>query len=576
MRKLFVLFGICFLMCSCQSEENLEPADADPQRQTRSEIMEEETPDVIMTDSMMKLGAKLENPYSVANMREALLCVASSTRAVNINENDIQTTHYYVRFHPKTEEELALIKQDTTLILYEYPLDYEIEQYGTCYHSPDIPDSLPTYQYASIKVAEKVDIDRLPVEYEILENLFIPDEEEAMITPTGKRVEASVVESLLSESFRITDNTLEAVVATRGGRWQPSGRIWADDNLNGPLPLVHVRVRARRWYTTHIGYTDRSGFFLCNGTFKRPANYSIVWESDRWDIRDGNIVQALYNGPKMIGFWDVYLDSGKSLRYATIHRALYRYYYGDTDGLMRPSNARKEKIAYHHKDGGINGDYNDQWGAGVWSDIRIYGATQYGWREMSELFSTTCHELGHASHYTNSTYNYKRSSRELLESWARCVQFTLTNREYEELGLLDELNQKEQLTVPWNEFRLLPIEPSEVFFWVLRPDYKYNFQRWYKGMGLDAYTPLFIDLIDSDNQQQYYRYSDFYKVSDYYKFPNDRIFNIPIPVIGHMVFSSQNFADIKQKLLLLVNNPPGPLCNLTTETINQMFEVYEN
>ena len=54
----------------------------------------------------------------------------------------------------RSSEELDLILQDSTIIWYDIPLDYEIEEYGSYYHDPTIPDSLPTFQYASIEVAK--------------------------------------------------------------------------------------------------------------------------------------------------------------------------------------------------------------------------------------------------------------------------------------------------------------------------------------------------------------------------------------------------------------------------------------
>ena len=74
-------------------------------------------------------------------MRKALENLSPKTRA-GITDMDIQPTHYYVKFHPRSSEELDLILQDSTIIWYDIPLDYEIEEYGSYYHDPTIPDSL--------------------------------------------------------------------------------------------------------------------------------------------------------------------------------------------------------------------------------------------------------------------------------------------------------------------------------------------------------------------------------------------------------------------------------------------------
>ena len=108
-------------------------------------------------DGVIILGKRLENPYSLKNMKQAFENLAPQTRN-GIQEKDILPTHYYVKFHPKSEHELDILKQDTTVIWYEYPLDYEIKTLGVSYHDPAIPDSLPTYQYASIDIAKVLGI----------------------------------------------------------------------------------------------------------------------------------------------------------------------------------------------------------------------------------------------------------------------------------------------------------------------------------------------------------------------------------------------------------------------------------
>ena len=248
------------------------------------------------SDGLMILGKQLENPYSLKNMKQALANLAPKTRS-EVQEEDIQPTHYYVKFHPKSEHELDILKQDTTIIWYEYPLDYEIKVLGVSYHDPAIPDSLPTYQYASIDIAKWKEIKQLPITHEILEKLFIPDEysdEEILIsTRSNHSWNEEFIEKLVDESFRLTGNE-EKNLETRGrSKWRPAGNITVYDDIMGKsIPLIGAKVRARRWFTTHVGYTNPNGNYSCNGTFKRPANYCIIWEGSDWDIRDGAIGQA--------------------------------------------------------------------------------------------------------------------------------------------------------------------------------------------------------------------------------------------------------------------------------------------
>ena len=86
---------------------------------------------------MLKLGKKLENPYSVDNMKKAWNNISSSGRLSE--EIEIAPTHYYVKFKPVNEEEREILTDDTTLVLYDYPLDYEIAEEGHYYRDPNVP-----------------------------------------------------------------------------------------------------------------------------------------------------------------------------------------------------------------------------------------------------------------------------------------------------------------------------------------------------------------------------------------------------------------------------------------------------
>ena len=162
----------------------------------------------------IKLGKKLENPYSVTNMKKAFKSLkAKSTLATtsanastlsNDVEIAIKPTHLYVKFIPKNDEELSILERDSTLILYSYPLDYEIIEGDGDYRDPNVPEGQPTYQYCAVKVDKKLPTE---VESEILEELFIPDED---------KIEEDVTQNTTSNTATLSilgaDNTIEKLV----------------------------------------------------------------------------------------------------------------------------------------------------------------------------------------------------------------------------------------------------------------------------------------------------------------------------------------------------------------------------
>jgi hypothetical protein len=476
------LIGI--LIYSCQNEDDfLEP---------NSSIENLEIENDLAFGEKIILGKQLENPYSVENMKKALQSLKSSSKfsAKSTNDINISESHYYVKFIPKNSDELGIIEKDTSLIAYDYPLDYEILQIGDYYHDPKVPINQPTFHYASIPVGKKIPEG---IEYVILSNLFIPDNED---------VPDSYQELLVTESLKLTGNLEnkdssskeETSTLARASKWRPAGtiKVW-DDNIgqtttatrvfshweyydcggngddilpilqkterlekiikpidnqcrravyryitstiNGSyVPMEGVRVRARRWFTTHTGITNSQGRYSCNGRFRRPANYKIKWKRHDFAIRWSWLSSAKYNGPKKKGDWNLNITGGTQAYYATVFRAAHHYYYKDIKGLRRPPQnsfwRTQMKIrAYleNISDEGSLGTHAAGWRAfGLYSPIKIYTYQ----RPAIETYATTIHELAHASHWHMNRSDFSDTETKVKESWARGVQWELGRMTY--------------------------------------------------------------------------------------------------------------------------------------------------
>jgi hypothetical protein len=129
-------------------------------------------------NNITKLGVKLENPFSVDNMQRALDTILKSTEKSEsyhsksyrktTEEIEIIKTDLYVRFLLKDSLELDLIKRDTTLVFYNYPVDYEIEEQGEYYQDPELADEQITWQYTVVKPG----YDFPDITHEILSNFI--------------------------------------------------------------------------------------------------------------------------------------------------------------------------------------------------------------------------------------------------------------------------------------------------------------------------------------------------------------------------------------------------------------------
>jgi hypothetical protein len=139
------LIGI--LIYSCQNEIEDTPH---PELTLSEELASE-------SDGQIVLGEKLENPYSVKNMRLALKSLKEKQKkssknysAKTLNDDvDIQATDYYVKFWVENDEQKTLLLADS-LNLSIIPLDVEIEQEGDYFVDENTEIEQAQWLYTSV------------------------------------------------------------------------------------------------------------------------------------------------------------------------------------------------------------------------------------------------------------------------------------------------------------------------------------------------------------------------------------------------------------------------------------------
>jgi hypothetical protein len=214
-------------------------------------------------------GVQLDNPYTTANMKMALDTIKAKVargeyklgssqaryrKSSNlIDQFNVTTSHRYIKFTPQSEEEAALLKQDSTIILADYPLDYEFDD-DFYTNRPELPEGeMPEY-FASIPSGKS-----LPnVSYEQLAELYIPEEDDyfnvAVATPVTKKNvisnEEDLLHHLLYEAYALVgkeqdlvdeDGMYEDPITGAkwwffGRRWRPSGTLKLWDDIGGTTP----------------------------------------------------------------------------------------------------------------------------------------------------------------------------------------------------------------------------------------------------------------------------------------------------------------------------------------------------
>lgn len=247
------------------------------------------------------------------------------------------------------------------------------------------------------------------------------------------------MDALLDQAYIQTGNfedTVKYDVTDDYKRFRPGGRIRLfDKRLNQLIGFEGVRVEARRWFTVHTARPNYEGYYRMSHGFDRACNYSAWFATGSFSVHE-----KLYgltnwiNGPKKTGDWN-YEILGLYDRFAGhVFRGAYRYFHKDISGLKRPDVWNGARTFYHavnkRNEAGVN-----------WIFLPVIQVWRYnndGLEYFSdEIFSTTCHETAHQTHFKNmnAAIQYWQVSRQIQESWAIGVEWFLTHKEYAERGI---------------------------------------------------------------------------------------------------------------------------------------------
>lgn len=229
------------------------------------------------------LGNKLNNPFQIDTMRKAF-------KKLTGVECPLPVTHKYVRFLPSTQELYDSLLMDTSLILYDIPLDYEILELGDYYQSPGFSLEQITWQYTVIPAVKEIpDF----VQSEILADLFLPDE--SNLTNCGATI---TIEELEEEAFRMTGNLQEynteltapssgTITNSKRGlrKYYPKGKILMDNTQLGTVGVWNVKVKSRRWFNIDHTYTNSSGEFQIGNKYRGQVHVNLEFQNSHCAIR---------------------------------------------------------------------------------------------------------------------------------------------------------------------------------------------------------------------------------------------------------------------------------------------------
>ena len=239
---------------------------------------------------------------------------------------------------------------DTTLTLFDFPLDYEITQSGDYYQDPTLKKPF-TWYYTTVKPGY---IPHIGIRYEVLENLFIPEHseyysEELISEPENARqssrkkistetIDTNIFNALYVISFKLTGNEKELkqdtskVYTSSENRssimkitvpnctrytvrigfvkvsWTSCDPYYYPDGYikfntpNGEIGVKGIKVRMWRWFTYADARTISNGYYLSRTKFNsiwvgNDIDYHIIFDGfnngGRIDINsNGEVVEG--------------------------------------------------------------------------------------------------------------------------------------------------------------------------------------------------------------------------------------------------------------------------------------------
>lgn len=439
--KNYAIAVVATTLVACGESEIETPClPLDEEKPTELET-EAEAP---LTHGMTVLGDKIPNAYTPENMREALVSLMAEdggNKTLTISEDDIKATHLYLRFAPRDSTEVELLDNDSTIMYTVVPMDREIAEIGDYYHDPELPDSVPTYQYCVARIGQP-----LPdVPHETLSEIFLMEEanvfedevDEESEEAANKSIGISVWEKLEGKALELAGVTADDFSGNKSSKWRPEGYVkYYDNTLNKEVALEGVPVRIHRGFTTHQCCTDANGHFSFSKRRHHVRCY-VKWRRDDFHLREiGHPIQQAEStiaSHTKSSVNHTFVYGYDSWFYASVFRAAHNYYYHyQRYGLSKPKESNL-KIRLSERTPSEIGNFTpfDPFCA---SDIRIF-YTKTNMDKSANLYMTTVHEIAHCAHHGWDRSDYNNTRDKVKESWARGVEWVMAQPKYGDVSV---------------------------------------------------------------------------------------------------------------------------------------------
>ncbi len=377
-------------------------------------------------------GVKVPNPYSVEAMKAACEVLYPTTRSgESVADEIIVATHIYVRFLPADKEQMDFLLE-TGWELFNYPLDVEFEEDPSEYHDPSLSDEQITWQYTVLPIDTTLPTD---ITYEILEECYIPDDDETEVeTTAGTIVDIAAIEGV-SVNYAET-GVMDPSASTMALATQTySGTITVDNR-----PVRGVKVRVRKGIITKSTHTTATGYYSVRGRLGATPTIEVCFENEIKDYKIGYRFDLLLPSKVSLGTTRTknFTKSNhlKGWTLSWMCNATYDYYTRCvTEGIITPP--AKMRLWGIHSGGGAacpmlhhltpftfhvtRAELISFIATGEASIISaiiplvaIFGpdivVCDTNGRNAEDIYRSTCHELAHSSHFNQVGSNTMQSA----------------------------------------------------------------------------------------------------------------------------------------------------------------------
>lgn len=266
---------------------------------------------------------KVNNPYEIKNMQKALKSLALKNNEAKLLK--VEANYMYIRILPKNRDEYNIVNGDSTMDVFEYPLDYKIVKKGNKYKDKSLVNSEFTWMYAAVPISKNL---KNNIKTEVIDLLYLTegngrDDEYTKQYRNSDARQIGLLKELENESFLINGdgkyNTNKSAKNAKVSGWYSSGRIRVEDDVMsyneisntyifdtpGWVPVPGCTVRGNRWFTTKTTVSNNDGTFFINHDWPNgsPVDMNIKWDRGEFDIRTGSYGQAITSNANQYGSW---------------------------------------------------------------------------------------------------------------------------------------------------------------------------------------------------------------------------------------------------------------------------------